>query len=518
MSIESFYFDELADFLLSENRQRSVEGRPLLEFSRQAIRDLSLPKKFSLAPDRLFAILREALSDYHGSVGDKNSNQALFKFLDDRVTNIGRANYHKLIPFIFKWLWNYDRATALYILERVGFDYWDMLLAERRSAGEPTTKTDIFICWSGEYAEAIASEVREFFQPYADVINVFLSSADIQRGVWRDRLRGGLAKATEGIVIATQDMLDSQYVQYEFALLSEKAEDPLILLFGCPRTVLPAQMQPYHCVDYSRKRLEGWVKRVLSPLETFPTDQFEALIQKLEATIEQYGPRFVTSDPERWTKEYHRPLGMATQKDSPFDLEQTIKVAQQRLMLVAQNHWYMTDAKMNNQPKFWLLLKDALRRGVNVEIAAMHEAARPPGKAQKNIPDAVDVWGLYLEKREQFREQLKEAWQTFEQWNAFYAKLRATEQNMGKLIFYGVYFAPVTMTFVDPDAAKGFVVISPRPASRESGDRPQIVLRRRWEPSLFGYYWRTVEDSKGNANWFKPFPDPDATERLPSQA
>lgn len=194
---------------------------------------------------------------------------------------------------------------------------------------------------------------------------------------------------------------------------------------------------------------------------------------------------------------------IADQNTSPYDLEQLLKISRERLILVAQNHWFMT--RSDNNEKFWELTKRALSRGVEVDIIGMHRDARPPDAGGGDIPDAFELWALY-QHAPAFNTHAGECWTALKTWAERYQKLSETTENtLGTLRIFGAYFTPLTISVVDPDTDRGLIVLSPRTSSQVSMARPQIILRRKYDEAAFKYYRQSIDNASGNEGWKRMF-------------
>jgi hypothetical protein len=84
------------------------------------------------------------------------------------------------------------------------------------------------------------------------------------------------------------------------------------------------------------------------------------------------------------------PIAISAQGNSPYDLAEIIRIAKKRIILIAQNHRFMTNPA-GAADAFRDQLFAKIKRGLSIEIVAMHPDARPPGADDL---DACKVWGL----------------------------------------------------------------------------------------------------------------------------
>ncbi|NHK29621.1 TIR domain-containing protein [Parvularcula flava] len=364
---------------------------------------------------------------------------------------------------------------------------------------------DAFLSWSGEYGGEIASAVKRFLDSIGGV-ETFLSSESIGSGVWRQKLEDGLLQSAHGLVIYTQDSIDSEYIDYEFAALSHYDPQITILLFNCSEKLLPTTMEQFQYKKFQETELRTWISDVLGGKEESVTaKEFEKLFSEISDITTAHSRTYVTDETSRWVG-YGRPLLFPAQETSPYDLEECIKVAQQDLVLVAQNHWFMTNADKGGDERFWPLFEDALARNVNVTIIGMHESAIPPKVNKNNCPSASDVWSLYMESPG-FKEQAKNCWNLLEKWSDRWQEM-STDSGLGRLSIWGAYFLPFSIKFIDRNSERGVAILSPRLLLRGSAERPEIVIRKSKERSAFQYFQRAIEYSlynPGDSGWRQMF-------------
>jgi hypothetical protein len=198
---------------------------------------------------------------------------------------------------------------------------------------------------------------------------------------------------------------------------------------------------------------------------------------------------------------------IGSQGSSRLDLRAAIRTARSRLILIAQNHWFMISAEKEGNLQFWPLLTEAMARGVDVDIIAMHpeisSSGLPIAGDELPEPDAIALWSLYM-GAPQIGRQIDACWTTFAEWDDMYDEFSAkAESPVGNLRIFGAYFTPLTMTIVDPDEDDGYLVLSPRAPDNKSVARPQFEIHKRKEPYAFGYYYGDVQFQLVNDFWVK---------------
>lgn len=195
------------------------------------------------------------------------------------------------------------------------------------------------------------------------------------------------------------------------------------------------------------------------------------------------------------------------QEKSARDLGYLFQRASKRIVLIAQNHWYMINQEAGSATDFWPKIRDALIRGATVEIVAMHEDAPQPFS---HMPpsDAVGIWTRFL-KEERFPIHLQNCWTTLDRFAASYAaekeaiegKARSRHIKAGVLKIFRAWFLPMTLSFVDPDQDDALVVVSPRTSSTNSGTRPDFIFKREDHPDLYSHYWSFASHGEAHQLW-----------------
>ncbi|MFS0735593.1 hypothetical protein ABC347_00950 [Sphingomonas sp. 1P06PA] len=201
-----------------------------------------------------------------------------------------------------------------------------------------------------------------------------------------------------------------------------------------------------------------------------------------------------------------RPAG--EQADSLYDLKSVLALAEQRLILIAQNHWHMASKK----DEYWPQIESALLRGVTVEIVAMHPNAGPEGRFLDRsaagidgvaaLPaDAVDMWTNYL-RWPKFIPQLREMWEVLGDWRERHRALGSAQaKRLGRFKTYASYFQPNTITAIDLDMRKAIMVVSPRTSNSDSAGRPQFLIEKARDPTAFNFFWRYIDYGISNDMW-----------------
>lgn len=422
------------------------------------------------------------------------------EYLSTILRNIKRGGYKGHVSAIISWLFKFYPQRAQNFFDSLDPEFTATIKADTSFL----TKCDLFICWSGPLAQAVGKDIRAFFDVEGEA-SAFLSSTDLERGLWTEELRARATESSSGLVLVTQDALDSSYLLHDVALLAAQERPIQLLLLNVPRTALPAAFQQYQMNDFSVAALKRIIGGIYEKRKAnFPEKAFADLAETLETTIAEHSKTAVTADENRWGANLSRPLLMANQATSPYGLEEIISVAQERIVLIAQNHWFMTQRNNGNDQKFFGLITDAIARNVTVEIVAMHKDARPYDHDPDAVPDAMRVWAMHLGEP-RFIPHAEQCWEVLGEWMTQLSAAKKDPAGLGQLRIYRSYFTPLTLSFVDPEADRGFLVLSFRPPGAFSMGRPQLVIRRKHEPLVFNHFLQSVEHVLKSGEWEQVF-------------
>lgn len=202
-----------------------------------------------------------------------------------------------------------------------------------------------------------------------------------------------------------------------------------------------------------------------------------------------------------------KPVLAFIQERSPHDLDALFVRARERLVLVAQNHWYMINQAKGSKTDFWPKIANALSRGVSVEIVAMHRDTAQP-IADIAQADPILTWAQFM-KVEEFGEHIDLCWETLMRFKASYeaeedeivGRAKALGISAGQLKLKKAWFLPYTLSFVDPDSPESMAVISPRTSSPISGTRADFVITKTDHPEIYSHFWNYVNHGKAHQKW-----------------
>jgi hypothetical protein len=356
--------------------------------------------------------------------------------------------------------------------------------------------SELFVSWAGSYAHKVGKLIRDLFAPFSDRYSVFLSSIDLPRGLWRTHLLDSLHSANAGVVIFSQDGIKSDWQLHESAVLSTRPDNLNIFLFEAPPAMLPLPLRDFQWTLLDRQTMEVWVNGIIRDRGLYVDGKRkQEFLDDVDNVVKSYRHTHVTGAAERW-KDLSYPLAISTQGNSPYEISEIIRVAQERIVLVAQNHRFMTDPSgAADACRDQLFTK--IKEGVIVDIIAMHPDCPPAGADDFN---ACRVWG-FSSGSSYFDDHLKDCWRTLIGWNEKY-KRETGSSLKGRLRIMGAYLLPMSINVIDPDSANGFAVLSPRLTEQNSkSPRPQFIVTQRYERAVFRFYWEAINNSFDNAGW-----------------
>ena len=257
---------------------------------------------------------------------------------------------------------------------------------------------------------------RDLFAPFSDRYSVFLSSIDLPRGLWRTHLLDSLHSANAGVVIFSQDGIKSDWQLHESAVLSTRPDNLDIFLLEAPRAMLPLPLRDFQSSLLDRQTMEIWINGIIRDRGLgVDGKRKQEFLDEVDNVVKSYRHTHVTGAAERWRDILSHPLAITTQGNSPYEISEIIRVAHERIVLVAQNHRFMTDPSgAADACRDQLFLK--IKEGVTVDIIAMHPGCRPAG-----ADDACKVWGL-SSGSPYFDDHLKDCWRTLISWSKKYKR------------------------------------------------------------------------------------------------
>lgn len=117
-------------------------------------------------------------------------------------------------------------------------------------------KLKVFISWSGQLSGKIAKQLRDWFPSVIQTIRPYLSSEDLDKGLhWNSEITRELKTCSYGIICATADNLDSQWLNFEAGALSKSFDDTgrvSPFLVGIDRSDITGPLAQFQSTIYER--------------------------------------------------------------------------------------------------------------------------------------------------------------------------------------------------------------------------------------------------------------------------
>ncbi len=184
--------------------------------------------------------------------------------------------------------------------------------------------------------------------------------------------------------------------------------------------LVPQPLRRFQHVPGDVDTIIRWVQQTASSRGlVIDTPQLDAFRAEISHVIYDYEETHVSGTSDRWNQSVSRPIAIAKQNESPYDLAENIRVARHRLVLVAQNHGFMTDP---NGPRDRIrdVLFNRISAGLSVDIVAMHPNVITNDSALQ--ADASAVWSNYM-SAPHFQRHVKRCWETLFEWDQQFHRL-----------------------------------------------------------------------------------------------
>jgi hypothetical protein len=365
-----------------------------------------------------------------------------------------------------------------------------------------------FISWAGNLGQQLALAVQGALDqitvqgdPHARAIDTFVSTTSIENGSnWRQALAENLGGSARGLMLVTQDVIRSDWFLHEASVQNVVYEKSYILLVDAPRAILPEPLKDRQAHHLSNETLSAVIRDIAKwSSAQLPATTLTQLNQLVAEVRQEIPNHYVPGDEALWQGKVERVLTITQQGGSPYAFDSLLRVAKRRATFVAQNHWFVT--RPQNEMTMWEKVRDALRRGVNVDIVAMDPEAKPKRLASyTRTADACNTWAHYM-KAVAFPQHVQDCMNTLQNWTN-----RAESEGPGKFTAYRAYLTPLTLSVIDPDDECGFLVLSPRPPDDANYPRPQFIIYKQTNRQVFEYYWGTTINCFDNSYWLPMLP------------
>jgi TIR domain-containing protein len=129
----------------------------------------------------------------------------------------------------------------------------------------PPNKRKIFISWSGKSSHRAALALKESLPTIIQVLDPFLSSEDIDKGVrWFSDIGGQLAQANFGILCMTRYNLEAPWILFEAGALSKSLDHSRVvpLLIGVSNSDLKGPLSQFNTASIDKDDVKKLLKTI----------------------------------------------------------------------------------------------------------------------------------------------------------------------------------------------------------------------------------------------------------------
>jgi hypothetical protein len=151
-------------------------------------------------------------------------------------------------------------------------------------------KSKVFISWSGEVSQAVASLLRTWIPDVVHFVDLFMSEEDIAKGQKGfDVIASNLRDATTGIVCLTPDNLTAPWILFEAGALSNSLgarERMCPFLFGLRKADVKPPLSQFQLTSPDKAD----VRRLVSTLNSSIIEEYRASTSELDRRFERMWP------------------------------------------------------------------------------------------------------------------------------------------------------------------------------------------------------------------------------------
>jgi hypothetical protein len=150
-------------------------------------------------------------------------------------------------------------------------------------------KLKIFISWSAQRSLAVAEALRDWLPNVFQMVDPWLSAADMEKGVkWRQLITGELERTDFGLICLTPENLTSPWLLFEAGALAKKAESRICTyLFDVKYEDVKdpfSQFQHTVATEVDTKKLIGTINIAMPAGASLP-------VERLEKAFEMWWPQ-----------------------------------------------------------------------------------------------------------------------------------------------------------------------------------------------------------------------------------
>lgn len=242
-------------------------------------------------------------------------------------------------------------------------------------------KLKIFISHSGERSSMLAKAIARFITHVIQNAKCFVSETDIEPGQkWLQRISDELRGSSFGIICLTPENTNSRWINYEAGCLSKELDTsrvcPILLSIAPQNVGLP--LSQFQCRTADSNGMFDLIKSINHTFgdDALPDEQlkltFEKFWHEAEVSIEEIQHTQAKFNVESAIQDLAQ-IGNVVQFMETFPelldpLNNAISKATNSIRVVADFVCYALFAAPARSAKYRNALKDAARRGINVEL------------------------------------------------------------------------------------------------------------------------------------------------------
>lgn len=156
--------------------------------------------------------------------------------------------------------------------------------------------TKVFISWSGDLSEKLASALRDWLPSALQFVKPYFTPADIEKGArWNPEISNELETSNIGIICLTQDNMEKPWILFEAGALSKITNKSFVctLLFGIEPTDVTGPLLSFQATKFIREDFKKLIETInnysgeLKLESRVINDVFEMWWPKLEEKISE---------------------------------------------------------------------------------------------------------------------------------------------------------------------------------------------------------------------------------------
>ncbi|CDM70069.1 Hypothetical protein CM240_2952 [Clostridium bornimense] len=150
----------------------------------------------------------------------------------------------------------------------------------------------IFISWSGEFSQKVASALKEWLPCVIQSIEVFFSTEDIEKGEkWDSKISGELSESEFGIVCLTSQNVSAPWIHFEAGALSKALDDKVsALMLNVNPSDIKGPLSRFQATKFTKEDFYKLLETINNNNDTKLEESilkrtFEVMWEKINVTI-----------------------------------------------------------------------------------------------------------------------------------------------------------------------------------------------------------------------------------------